>query len=261
MEREEKRNKEEEMILNNMGLVYYCAKKLNIIFPFLEQEEIVSFGMIGLIKAARTFDSSKNIAFATYAAKCINNEILMYCRKENRHAKEISIDEPLGADDEGNDFTLRDKIPYPYSDFAETILKKEECAQIIEVILNYLQGKNRIIVLYRLGGIQQKEIAEKLQISQSYVSRLEVISIRKIRKAIEQNVYYKHIISVELADEKYRITFPFVYVAKTKNNLKRLQKLNAIKTSEKITIQLTAQPESFYYIGKIIQEIEEQKAF
>ena len=138
----------EHLVLDNQRLVHYLVQKLGVAPNSSDYEDIVSIGTIGLVKAAITFDTSKNITFATYASRCINNEIFMHYRKANKYANDISIDEPIGDDGEGKELTLVDTIADPDSNFVEKIVDKEEFIKVVGTVLNCLEGKHRIALLY-----------------------------------------------------------------------------------------------------------------
>ena len=110
-------SEKEHLVLDNQRLVHYLVQKLGVTPNSSEYEDIVSIGTLGLVKAAITFDSSKKITFATYASRCINNEIFMHYRKANKYANDISINEPIGNDGEGKELTLGDTIAHSESDF------------------------------------------------------------------------------------------------------------------------------------------------
>ncbi len=228
---------------------------------------IVSIGTIGLIKAAITFDTSKEIAFSTYASRCIKNEIFMHYRKSNKYAKEISIDEPIGDDGKGNKLKLGDTIKDPKSNFIENIVNKKDFIQLVSIILNYLEEKMRLVMLYRIGEILQRDIAEKLNISQTHVSRIATKATSKIREVNNQQVHYKEVFSMAIVGDEYRLSFS----SKDISNFNKifatlLQNLTFTEKSpdfrvncnrERIVVQIPAHPESFSFIAQIIQEIDD----
>ena len=258
---------QQQMVLDNQRLVHYLVQKLGVAPNYIEYEDIVSIGTIGLIKAVITFDTSKNNTFATYASRCINNEIFMHFRKANEYASNVSLDAPIGNDGEGNEITLRDKIEYSESNFIEKIINEEAFVQLISIILNYLESKQRLVMLYRIGNISQADIAELLNISRSYVSRIVQKATIKVREAIIQQIHYKEVFSMNIIGDTYKITF----ASKAVNNFNKifatlLQNLTSVATlpdfkincnKERIIIQIPAHPESFSFIGQIIQEIDD----
>ena len=164
----------ELLIIHNLRLVVYIAKKFEN--KTTSTEDLVSIGTIGLIKAANTFKAEKNIKLATYASRCIENEILMYIRKTNGTRGELSFDEPLNVDRDGNELLLSD-ILGSEADSVGARLENAEEKKIVEDAVRMLSDREREIVELRfgLGGkkeLTQKETAKALGISQSYISRL-----------------------------------------------------------------------------------------
>lgn len=255
------------LVLDNQRLVHYLVKKLGVAPNSSEYEDLISIGTIGLVKAAITFDTSRSIAFATYASRCINNEIFMHYKKANKYANDISIDEPIGNDDEGKELTLGDTIGDSESNFVEKIVNKEEYINLVSIVLNSLEGKHRIALLYLMGNISQRKIAKKLNISQSYVSRIEAKATQKVQKIASQQVHYKEVFSMAIVGDEYRISFSSKDISKFNKifatflqNLTSVEKLPDFKVNcnrERIIIQIPAHPESFSFIAEIIQEIDD----
>ena len=183
---------EEEKLLveRNLRLVVYIAKKFEN--PGVNIEDLISIGPIGLIKAANTFRADKNIKLATYASRCIENEILMYIRKTGGERRELSFDEPLNVDRDGNELLLSDILG---SD-ADTVSADIEIAEekkIIAQALCTLSAREREIIELRFGlcgrrELTQKETAKALGISQSYISRLEKKIIERLKKEISGKI-------------------------------------------------------------------------
>lgn len=174
------------LIERNLRLVVYIAKKFeNTGIPI---DDLVSIGSIGLIKAVSTFDIEKNIKLATYASKCIENEILMYLRRTMRSKAEISFDEPLNVDGEGNELCLSDVKGTP-GDVIYCDLEREDDREVLRTVLERLPWRERTIVDLRFGlrdGVErtQKQVADLLGISQSYISRLEKRIMQRLQKDI-----------------------------------------------------------------------------
>lgn len=260
-------SEKEHLVLDNQRLVHYLVQKLGVTPNSSEYEDIVSIGTIGLVKAAITFDSSKKITFATYASRCINNEIFMHYRKANKYANDISIDEPIGNDGEGKELTLGDTIEHSESDFVEKIVNKEAFIQLVSIILNYLEEKTRLVILYRMGEVSQADIAEKLNISRSYVSRIVTKATNKIREVANHQVHYKEVFSMAIVGDEYRISFSSKDISKFNKifaallqNLTSTEKLPDFRVNcnkERIVVQIPAHPESFSFIAQIIQEIDD----
>lgn len=175
------------LIERNLRLVVYIARKFEN--TGINIEDLVSIGAIGLIKAVNTFDPEKKIKLATYASRCIENEILMYLRKTNKMRQEISLDEVLNVDSEGNEMILADILAANEEEALSVMTKDEDRREIYEA-LNKLPKREREIIIMRFGlydrtPLTQKEVADLLGISQSYISRLEKRIIDKMRHEIE----------------------------------------------------------------------------
>ena len=178
----------ELLIIHNLRLVVYIAKKFESTGVGLE--DLVSIGTIGLIKAVKTFCPDKNIKLATYASRCIENEILMFLRKASQHKNDISIDEPLNIDWDGNELLLSDILGTD-DDVVNKGIEMETEKQILRQEINKLEERERQIMEMRFGLVNghemtQKQVAEKVGISQSYISRLEKRIINGIREKLEQ---------------------------------------------------------------------------
>jgi RNA polymerase sporulation-specific sigma factor len=182
-----RRSASEKLIVHNLRLVVYIAKKFDP--PGCTAEDLVSIGTIGLIKAVRSFDPDKNIKLATYASRCIENEILMYLRKMSNRPGEISIDEPLSSDRDGNELLLSDIISSDEEPISEKLARECERRELWEEI-SKLSERERLIMELRFGlrdgrELTQKEVADRIGISQSYISRLEKKIIKSIRAKLE----------------------------------------------------------------------------
>lgn len=174
------------LVEHNLRLVVYIAKRFEN--TNINIEDLVSIGTIGLIKAINTFCPEKNIKLATYASRCIENEILMYIRKVSCRKIEISIDEPLNVDWDGNELLLSDVLGNE-EDGVSYKLEQEEERMVIRTAVEELNPREREIIEMRFGldghdELTQKEVAERLGISQSYISRLEKKIIAKLREKI-----------------------------------------------------------------------------
>ena len=179
----EARNK---LIEHNLRLVVYIAKRFEN--TGINIEDLISIGTLGLIKAINTFCIGKNIKLATYASRCIENEILMYIRKTSGKHCEISIDEPLNVDWDGNELLLSDILGSDEEPAVASIMKEEENAAIYEAV-NSLDERERQIITLRFGlygkeEMTQKDVADLLGISQSYISRLEKKIIDRLRNEL-----------------------------------------------------------------------------
>lgn len=174
------------LVEHNLRLVVYIAKRFENTGVGLE--DLVSIGTIGLIKAINTFRPDKNIKLATYASRCIENEILMYIRKHSGAVLEVSIDEPLNTDWDGNELLLSDILGSDEDEISSELERLEERKRIRRAVAELGQREREIIELrYGMGGrreLTQKEVADRLGISQSYISRLEKKIIARLKEEI-----------------------------------------------------------------------------
>lgn len=172
------------LVEHNLRLVAHIVKKYYT--PGSDQDDMISIGTIGLIKAVSTFNSNKGIRLATYAARCIENEILMYFRNQKKTAQDVFISDPIDTDKDGNALTLIDVIA-DESDIAEEIDKKIKLEKLRVIMSGCLDEREKSIIemRYGLGGkeeLTQRDIAKRLNISRSYVSRIEKAALEKLRR-------------------------------------------------------------------------------
>ena len=175
-----------ELIERNMRLVAHVAKKYQS--PEDEMEDLISIGTIGLIKAVETYKEEYGSRLATYAARCIDNELLMHFRAKKKTSKEVSLYEPIGTDKEGNQIQLLDVVVSEDEDVVELLEQDRKVRRLNEIIPQTLSGRELFIIINRYGlygkkTMTQREIARKLGISRSYVSRIEKRAIEKLRQA------------------------------------------------------------------------------
>ena len=191
-EREEAETAKSVLIEHNLRLVVYIAKKFDN--TGVGVEDLISIGTIGLIKAINTYNPNKNIKLATYASRCIENEILMYLRRNNKTKLEVSIDEPLNVDWDGNELLLSDILgteeDITYRDIEDEVEKK-----VLYNAINKLSDRERTIINMRFGldredgeELTQKEVACMLGISQSYISRLEKKIMKRLKREMCKDV-------------------------------------------------------------------------
>ena len=176
----------DKLIEHNLRLVVFLAKRYEN--TGVDLEDLVSIGSIGLIKGINTFSSNKNIKLATYASRCIDNEILMYLRKNKKIKSEVSIDQALSLDGDGNELHLEDIIGTEKDEITKSIEQADDKELMIREILS-LKPRDREIMILRYGLLgsdefTQKEVADKLGISQSYISRIEKKVIRRLKLLI-----------------------------------------------------------------------------
>ena len=185
---EEEKEARSRLIEHNLRLVVYIAKKFDN--TSVGVEDLISIGTIGLIKAINTFDPAKNIKLATYASRCIENEILMYLRRNNKTKLEVSIDEPLNVDWDGNELLLSDILGTD-EDVISKGIESEVEKKLLYKAIEKLNHREKVIVEMRYGlnnkdgeEMTQKEVADSLGISQSYISRLEKKIIKRLKREI-----------------------------------------------------------------------------
>ncbi len=172
------------LIEHNLRLVAHVAKKYQSCDE--DPDDLISIGTIGLIKAISTFDLSRASKLSTYAARCIDNELLMMLRARKKRSREVSLYDPIGTDREGNEISLLDVIESPPIDVVEDCFKHDNLSHLLKHIKNTLSPKEYHVICcrYGLGGqdpLTQREIARDLSISRSYVSRIEKNALRKLR--------------------------------------------------------------------------------
>ena len=175
------------LIEHNLRLVAHIVKKYYL--SYKDQEDLISVGTVGLIKAIDSYDVENGARFATYAGKCLQNEILMYFRAQKKHALETSINEPVDVDKEGNPLTYLDILSVD-DDIVETLDTKIKNAGIYHAVRNVLDDRERKVVVLRYGLTEsgreytQREVAQYMGISRSYVSRIEKSALEKIKKSV-----------------------------------------------------------------------------
>lgn len=177
------------LIEHNLRLVAHISKKYAS--TNIDQDDLISIGTIGLIKGINSFNSSKNIRLATYAARCIENEILMFLRSTKKNKNEVYLNEPIGKDKDDNEITLLEVLENEDKSIEDKIDLKMKVKKLYERIVDTLKDRERFIIEMRFGlngnaPRTQNEIAKSLNISRSYVSRIETKAIGKLKKAFEK---------------------------------------------------------------------------
>lgn len=181
----------DELIEKNLRLVAYIVKKYSGIGK--DSEDLISIGTIGLIKAIDSFDVDKGIRLATYASRCIDNELLMLLRSEKKQAKEVYLNESIGSDKEGNEISLIDIIETSDEDVTDKVLLKEDLGKLYDYVETVLSDREKNIIYLRYGipdgskEYTQREIADIMGISRSYISRIEKKALNKLKKAYDEN--------------------------------------------------------------------------
>ena len=178
------REAKQVLIERNMRLVAHVTKKYQNSGE--DMEDLISIGTIGLIKAVSTFQNDHGSKLATYAARCIENELLMYFRAKKKSSREVSLYEPIGTDKEGNQIQLMDIVEAEEKDVVEQLELKQKIVRLYELIPNVLDEREQEILKQRYGlrdqkPVTQREIAKKMQISRSYVSRIEKKALEKLK--------------------------------------------------------------------------------
>lgn len=178
------------LIEKNMRLVAHMTRKY--VTADREIEDLISVGTIGLIKAINSFKPDKNIRLATYAAKCIDNEILMMLRAEKKKMNEVSIYEPVGKDKEGNEISIIDVVGEEQVDVVEECIREQRIKCLEKNMNDVLTKREKMIIINRYGlgdkeEMTQNDLAEKLGISRSYVSRIEKKALSKLKHMLEAN--------------------------------------------------------------------------
>lgn len=176
------------LIERNLRLVAHIAKKYQNVDE--DMEDLISIGTIGLIKAVESFDSSKNSKLATYAARCIDNELLMMLRSKKKTSREVSLYDPIGTDREGNEISLLDVIEQEQPDIVERMELERSLGELSGLIDRLLTDREKEIICLRYGLIDgeevtQREIGKRLHISRSYVSRIEKRALLKLREGFD----------------------------------------------------------------------------
>ena len=173
------------LIEHNLRLVAHIVKKYS---QSADTDDLISIGTIGLIKGVESFDAEKNTRLATYAARCVENEVLMHLRREKKFAAQVSLSEPIGFDTDGNEVSLMDVLTGDGEDVCEKVEKRGSIKKLYQNVRERLAGREKevIVMRYGLSGAEpmtQKEVAKKLGISRSYVSRIEKKAIGRLRES------------------------------------------------------------------------------
>ena len=182
-----KKQATDQLIEHNLRLVAHVARKYRHCGQ--EMDDLISIGTIGLIKAVHSYDAEKGKPLASYAARCIENEILMVIRSGKKRKNDISLSDPIGIDTEGNPLTLMDVLGTPADELMETVESQIQIGEIQKIILNQLEPREAAVIIARYGldggpSMAQHETAARLGISRSYVSRIEKRALEKLRSAM-----------------------------------------------------------------------------
>ena len=179
----------ESLVAHNMRLVVHVAKRYS---QSIDQEELISIGSGGLLKAVRTFNVDKGTQFSTYGAKCIDNEILMYLRANKKNLVNVSLFQPIGSDKDGNEISLSDTLCDENYDVGKQIEREDVKDEIEKIMKETLNDREYLIITLRYGlfgneRVPQREVAEMLDISRSYISRIEKKALQKMKAYVFKN--------------------------------------------------------------------------
>ena len=252
----------EKLVTENIGLVRHIAKQIDV--PYIQQEDLVSEGTIGLIKAAQTFDENKKIKFSTYSAACIKNQMLMYLRKEKPFGEVRSIDFTIHEDKDGNKLALSDLIADEIN-YYEEIEINEILENALNWILNLEDSRARTILLLESAGVQQNVISEKLNISQSYISRIQRKMKNKLRMSMNSRKINNHICKITRKEGFYVIAFYKKNIKDNDNLLENIKheqkkidlKYFDVKNSENNIFEITLCEEenSMIFLADLLNQI------
>ncbi len=186
---EEKKEAKDKLVLHNLRLVAHIVKKYSSAQK--DTEEMISIGTVGLMKAILTYDFEKNIRLASYASRCIENELLMSLRAGKKTQHDVSLYDPIGTDRDGNEIVILDIINSDTPDFADTLDLSIQTKRMLEAVKTVLTPRERKVICLRYGLFQQdvktqQEIAEMMGISRSYVSRIEKKALKKLNAALQE---------------------------------------------------------------------------
>ena len=189
LEKDSNRDSRNKLIEHNLRLVAHIVKKYDS--NLVSSDDLISIGTIGLIKGVDSFSSDKGIKLTTYCARCIENEILMFFRSNNKYSRDVSMNEAIGYDKEGNKITIIDVLKTPNIDFLDEISKADDI-KLVSKYLDILTDRERSIIIDRYGlnnkkSLTQNKLSKKLGISRSYVSRIEKRALAKILKEFIKN--------------------------------------------------------------------------
>lgn len=246
------------LVTSNYGLVIFTARKYAV--NYQDMDDLVQAGSVGLIKAATTYDQSRNISFATYAVTCIQNEVWQELKRKNKYQDDIPLDSPIRKQDDTR-VHVEDTIADERQDFE----KKGEIVEYLEMVLrhimNTLNSRERYVLLCRAGGITQDELAEELQVSQSFTSRIEKNSIKKLKRFVNFNKEVTGPYHVVVKDSMVEITC--TGTEEQMNEVMRkidfretVPKFTINYDGEKLKLKVPGDPESMPFVAKILNVIE-----
>lgn len=252
----------EKLVTDNMRLVPHVLKGLGISLSNPDYDDFMQIGYIGLIKAAKTYDKGMS-KFTTYACTCIRNEILMHFRKENKKPSLVYFQDEYYHRGYKSELTYEDVIGDKKAEFIKYILDRENIEKILSLVINCMERKDKIVLLYSMSGLSQLEIAKRLELSQPYISRLKSKITEKINLLIKKNPKYIKRYEIKITKQssiikfiihdKYSITEEVINVIK-KTNTNNVTSIECME--DKTIIKLLIDLSSFYTIAQIIQKID-----
>ena len=258
---------QQEWVLQNTGLVYYIVNRYNNYS--WQREDLEQIGMLGLCKAAATFDESKGVKFGTYAARCIDNEIKMFLRANRNNFNLPHLEDVLKTDSDGSELTIADIVEDKnVSSFTEDA-SREKLEKILSIILNRLSHRECCIMLWTAAGALQKEIGNRLKISQSYASRVIIKCLRKIKCYENKNEPYQEKFEVKVQEEEILITFSTKGIANLQEfhsrflasaeNIRDKIGFNITYQKEKAIFEIILDEMAFEYIAVLMVELNKSQ--
>lgn len=252
----------EELVTKNLGLVGYTLKQMNI--EGQDYNDMFNIGIIGLIKAEKKFDETKNNTFATYAIACIKNEILKAIEKNKKHKNNISLNSKVrNTDSRGfsEGITVEDVIEDEKQNYAMAIEKAEILEKALNYIVNKLEPREKYIILALASGAKQEDIASHLNLSQSYASRINQRAIKKIKKSLEdkpdkENKYKISVPNGTIIKMQFKVSNEIMSRILSAIDFEQVPKFNIKYKNGELTIKVPADTDSMMFIAKILQVVE-----
>lgn len=251
--------KSTSLVTSNYGLVIFIARKYAV--NYQDMDDLVQAGSMGLIKAATSYDQSRNISFATYAVICIQNEVWQELKRKNKYQDDIPLDAPIRNQKDDSRVHVADTISDERQDFEKKGEITEYLERVLQHIMNTLSSRERYVLLCRAGGVTQDELAEKFKVSQSFTSRIEKKAIKKLKKLINFDKEVTGPYHVSIKDSMVEITC--TGTEEQMNEVMRkidfreaVPKFTINYDGEKLKIKVPGDPESMPFVAKILNVIE-----
>ena len=258
------KKEEQEMVLQNQKLVRLEIKRIGVTPASSDYEDLFSIGTIGLLNAIRTFDESKGYAFSSYACKCIRNEIFLDFKRSRKHSKEISLNNTIYEDKEGKSKSYEDVLEDPMSEFDERIINREYFVHLMNIILNYLESKERLVMIYKMENTNLSEIGRLIGVSRQRVFQINEKAVSKIKKVLDNDLFFNEVFKFQILENYYQLSFNpkdinhlgEEFEVKDLITLVNLYDNNIELDGEQIVISALSEPEFFKFIGKIFQMLD-----